>query len=183
MKQRFAAENFSSSRPITETVAPAGANGSGRLLPCRLTPVKRIINLFGCVERARRDRGEVGADGLERSGRLRLHQRAPQCRPCQSQRTDAAVGWTTCSSSAFGEVVYLKGYANGREAGVAIGECSPNERRLHQASAIASRAVWRERARPKGRGPVHNAAALTRRNSGRHDTWRLDKGENRQTDS
>ena len=62
------------------------------------------------------------------------------------------------------EDVYLKGYADGREARAGIGEWIAfyNERRLHQALGYrAPMAVWRESARPEACGHVDNAAALT----------------------
>ena len=62
------------------------------------------------------------------------------------------------------EDVYLKGYADGREAKVGIGEWIAfyNERRLHQALGYrAPMAVWRNGAPPTAHGHVHNAGALT----------------------
>jgi putative transposase len=62
------------------------------------------------------------------------------------------------------EDVYLKGYADGREARAGIGEWIVfyNERRLHQALGYrAPMAVWREGAAPPACGHVDNARALT----------------------
>ena len=62
------------------------------------------------------------------------------------------------------EDVYLKGYADGREAKAGIGEYFAfyNERRLHQALGYrAPMAVWREGAAPTAYGHVDNASALT----------------------
>jgi putative transposase len=62
------------------------------------------------------------------------------------------------------EDVYLKGYADGREAKTGIGEYFAfyNERRLHQALDYrAPTAVWREGAEPRAYGHVDNASALT----------------------
>ena len=62
------------------------------------------------------------------------------------------------------EDVYLKGYANGREAKAGISDwiIFYNEQRLHQALGYrAPMAVWRERAPPKACGHVDNANALT----------------------
>ena len=62
------------------------------------------------------------------------------------------------------EDVYLKGYADGREAKAGIGEYFAfyNERRLHQALGYrAPMAVWREGAAPGAYGHVDNASALT----------------------
>ena len=62
------------------------------------------------------------------------------------------------------EDVYLKGYADGREAKAGIGEYFAfyNERRLHQSLAYrAPMAVWREDAMPRAYGHVDNASALT----------------------
>ncbi len=62
------------------------------------------------------------------------------------------------------EDVYLKGYADGREAKAGIGEYFAfyNERRLHQALGYrVPMAVWREDAAPAAYGDVDNASALT----------------------
>ncbi len=62
------------------------------------------------------------------------------------------------------EDVYLRGYADGREAKVGIGEYFAfyNERRLHQALGYrAPMAVWREGAALAAYGHVDNADALT----------------------
>jgi putative transposase len=62
------------------------------------------------------------------------------------------------------EDVYLKGYADGREARVGIGEYFAfyNERRLHQVLGYrAPMAVWREGAARMACGHVDNARALT----------------------
>jgi putative transposase len=62
------------------------------------------------------------------------------------------------------EDVYLKGYADGREAKAGIGEYFAfyNERRLHQALGYrAPLAVWRDGAGPGAYGHVDNACALT----------------------
>ena len=62
------------------------------------------------------------------------------------------------------EDVYLKGYADGREAKAGIGEYFAfyNEQRLHQALGYrAPMAVWREGAAPGAHGHVDNACALT----------------------
>ena len=62
------------------------------------------------------------------------------------------------------EDVYLKGYANGREAKAGIGEYFAfyNERRLHQALGYrAPMAVWRGVAARQAYGHVDNADALT----------------------
>ena len=62
------------------------------------------------------------------------------------------------------EDVYLRGYADGREAKAGIGEYFAfyNERRLHQALGCrAPMAVWREGAAPEAYGHVDNASALT----------------------
>ncbi len=62
------------------------------------------------------------------------------------------------------EDVYLRGYADGREAKAGIGEyfAFHNERRLHQALGYrAPMAVWREGAAPQACGQVDNASALT----------------------
>jgi len=62
------------------------------------------------------------------------------------------------------EEVYLKGYADGREAKAGIGEYFAfyNEQRLHQALGYrAPMAVWREGAAPGAHGHVDNACALT----------------------
>jgi putative transposase len=62
------------------------------------------------------------------------------------------------------EDVYLKGYADGREAKAGIGEYFAfyNEQRLHQALGYrAPMAVWRECAAPGAYGHVDNACALT----------------------
>jgi putative transposase len=62
------------------------------------------------------------------------------------------------------EDVYLKGYADGREAKAGIGEYFAfyNERRLHQALGDRTpMAVWREGAAPGAYGHVDNAHALT----------------------
>jgi len=62
------------------------------------------------------------------------------------------------------EDVYLKGYADGREAKAGIGAYFAfyNERRLHQALGYrAPMAVWRDGAAPRAHGHVDNACALT----------------------
>ena len=62
------------------------------------------------------------------------------------------------------EDVYLKGYADGREAKAGISDwiIFYNERRLHQALGYrVPMAVWREGAPPKAYGHVDNANALT----------------------
>jgi putative transposase len=62
------------------------------------------------------------------------------------------------------EDVYLRGYADGREAKAGIGEYFAfyNEQRLHQALGYrAPMAVWRECAAPGAYGHVDNACALT----------------------
>ncbi len=62
------------------------------------------------------------------------------------------------------EDVYLKGYADGREAKIGVGECFAfyNERPLHQALGYrAPMAVWRQGAAPAARGHLDNARALT----------------------
>jgi len=62
------------------------------------------------------------------------------------------------------EDVYLKGYADGREAKAGIGEYFAfyNEQRLHQALGYrAPMAVWREGAAQRACGHVENASALT----------------------
>jgi putative transposase len=62
------------------------------------------------------------------------------------------------------EDVYLKGYADGREAKAGIGEYFAfyNERRLHQALGYRTpMTVWREGAAPGAYGHVDNARALT----------------------
>jgi putative transposase len=62
------------------------------------------------------------------------------------------------------EDVYLKGYADGREAKAGIGEYFAfyNERRLHQALGYRTpMAVWREGAARGAYGHVDNARALT----------------------
>ena len=62
------------------------------------------------------------------------------------------------------EDVYLKGYADGRDAKAGISDwiIFYNEQRLHQALGYrAPMAVWRERAPPKAYGHVDNANALT----------------------
>ena len=62
------------------------------------------------------------------------------------------------------EDIYLKGYADGREARVSIGDYFAfyNERRLHQALGYrAPMAVWRESAALEAYGHVDNANALT----------------------
>jgi len=63
------------------------------------------------------------------------------------------------------EDVYLRGYADGREAKAGIGEsfAFDNERRLHQALGCrAPMAVWREgAAAPQAHGHVDNACAST----------------------
>ena len=83
------------------------------------------------------------------------------------------------------EDVYLKDYADGREAKAGISDwvIFYNEQRLHQALGYrAPMAVWRERAPPKAFGHVVNANPLTTfhrriRNSSRHNPWRIDKGQ------
>jgi putative transposase len=62
------------------------------------------------------------------------------------------------------EDVYLRGYADGREAKAGIGEYFAfyNERRLHQALGYRTpMAVWSEGAAPTAYGHVDNASALT----------------------
>jgi putative transposase len=62
------------------------------------------------------------------------------------------------------EDVYLKGYADGREAKAGISDwiIFYNERRLHQALGYrVPMAVWREGAPPTAYGHVDNANALT----------------------
>ena len=62
------------------------------------------------------------------------------------------------------EDVYLKGYADGREAKAGIGAYFAfyNERRLHQALGYRTpMAVWREGAALGAYGHVDNASALT----------------------
>ena len=62
------------------------------------------------------------------------------------------------------EDVYLKGYADGREAKAGIGAYFAfyNERRLHQALGYrAPMAVWGDGAAPRAHGHVDNACALT----------------------
>ncbi|MGH8337549.1 MAG: transposase, partial [Gammaproteobacteria bacterium] len=62
------------------------------------------------------------------------------------------------------EDVYLKGYADGREAkaGIAAYFTFYNEQRLHQALAYRTPTdVWREGAAPRACGHVDNASALT----------------------
>jgi putative transposase len=62
------------------------------------------------------------------------------------------------------EDVYLKGYADGREAQTGISEYFAfyNERRLHQALGYRTpMAVWREGTAPRAYGHVDNASALT----------------------
>ena len=62
------------------------------------------------------------------------------------------------------EDIYLKGYADGREARVGIGDYFAfyNERRLHQALGYrAPMTVWREGAALAAYGHVDNANALT----------------------
>ena len=62
------------------------------------------------------------------------------------------------------EDVYLRGYADGREAKAGIGQYFAfyNERRLHQALGYRTpMAVWREGAAPTACGHVDNASALT----------------------
>jgi len=62
------------------------------------------------------------------------------------------------------EDVYLKGYADGREAKAGIGDwiIFYNERRLHQALGYRTpMIVWREGAAPGACGHVDNARALT----------------------
>ena len=64
------------------------------------------------------------------------------------------------------EDVYLRGYADGREARAGIGEYFAfyNEQRLHQALGYrAPMAVWREGAAPTAYGHVDTANALTTR--------------------
>ncbi len=60
------------------------------------------------------------------------------------------------------EDIYLKGYADGREAKAGIGEYFAfyNERRLHQAHGYRALAVWRDGA-VQTRGHLENADALT----------------------
>ena len=62
------------------------------------------------------------------------------------------------------EDVYLKGYADGREAKAGIGAYIAfyNEQRLHQALGYRTpMAVWRDGAAPRAYGHVDNACALT----------------------
>ena len=62
------------------------------------------------------------------------------------------------------EDVYLKGYADGREAKAGIGEYFAfyNDRRLHQAIGYRTpMAVWRDGAAARAYGHVDNAGALT----------------------
>ena len=62
------------------------------------------------------------------------------------------------------EDVYLKGYADGREAKARIGEYFAfyNEQRLHQVLGYRTpMAVWRDGAVPGAYGHVDNASALT----------------------
>ena len=81
----------------------------------------------------------------------------------------AVVGWTTSSSSGCGgrkhKDIYLKGYADGREAkaGTANWIAFYNGRRLHQALGYrAPMAVWRERMQAaKAVDMMDNADALT----------------------
>ena len=88
------------------------------------------------------------------------------------------------------EDVYLKGYADGREAKAGISDwiIFYNERRLHQALGYrVPMAVWREGAPPKAYGHVDNANALTTcprhiRISSRQNLGGLIKG-NQQTTS
>ncbi len=64
------------------------------------------------------------------------------------------------------EDVYLRGYADGREAKTGIGEYFAfyNERRLHQALGYRTpMAVWREGAAPRAYGHEDNAYALVSR--------------------
>ena len=83
------------------------------------------------------------------------------------------------------EDVYLKGYADGREAKAGIGAYFAfyNEQRLHQALGYRTpMAVWRDGAPPRAYGHVVNASALTTcprrmRKSSRQNPWRLDKGQ------
>ena len=84
------------------------------------------------------------------------------------------------------EDVYLRGYADGREAKAGIGEYFAfyNDRRLHQALGYrAPMAVWREgSAAPEACGHVDNAHALTTcpqadQNPQQNNHWRLDKGQ------
>ncbi len=67
-------------------------------------------------------------------------------------------------SRCAGPFHYLKGYADGREARVGIGDYFAfyNERRLHQALGYrAPMTVWREGAALAAYGHVDNANALT----------------------
>jgi putative transposase len=83
------------------------------------------------------------------------------------------------------EDVYLKGYADGREAKAGIGAyfACYNERRLRHALGYRTpMAVRREGAAPGAHGHVDNACALTTchrriRISSRENPWRLDKGQ------
>jgi putative transposase len=62
------------------------------------------------------------------------------------------------------EDIYLKGYADGREAKAGIGAYFAfyNDRRLHQALGYrAPMAVWRDGAAQQAYGHVDNASALT----------------------
>jgi putative transposase len=62
------------------------------------------------------------------------------------------------------EDIYLRGYADGRQAKAGISEYFAfyNERRVHQAHGYrAPMAVWREGAAPRAYGHVDNADALT----------------------
>jgi len=71
-------------------------------------------------------------------------------------------GWRTALSEI--RDVYLKGYADGREAKAGIGAyfAFDNEQRLHQALGYRTpMAVWRDGAAPGAYGHVDNASALT----------------------
>ena len=62
------------------------------------------------------------------------------------------------------EDIYLRGYADGREAKAGIAEYFAfyNEQRLHQALGYrAPMAAWREGGPPTAYGHVDNASALT----------------------
>ncbi len=86
------------------------------------------------------------------------------------------------------EDVYLRGYADGREAKAGIGEYFAfyNERPLHQALGYrAPMAVWRKGAAPRACGHMDNAHALSicpqadqnQQTSSRQNPWRLDRGQ------